>query len=635
MKSRLAVFLVFLIAGFVAEAVLVSPLYAGGDIRQMSVSKLSKDQVDRLWHTVGAKHVISPEIRTAQVTSPSGEKESEILTAPGKKRKEGFFKNFELHGEERFGVYYNRVRGNKDNAQLDEGPQFLQELDLTLQHHGARGREFEMVFNSRLTDDKYVDTEHASIVDFHITQSGESYLFTVGDYLGTLSDFTFNQALRGVYAEKAFSSLRGLKIVALAGVMNDRWEAFWKNLESESYARYYEGARVSFNPLRPLTLGFNFINGSDDPGSVPNSTSPALENRVGSMDFSLAMLDNSLTFGGEAAWSWFESHDTSGDVDYGITTREGTLTDAAYKLSGSYQKDKYALNGGYSRVEPNFRSIGGMSSPDTEEYYATADYTPIPQIGLMVGYRASRDNLDGQLETTTRNKMPEFSITFQEIPHLDDLTVTFKVNRATTDTTDDSIDETTDTGDVEIEYAIYGFHISANGEIRNKMDDVDRLNNTKTHGFGVHLDRAFEKGIFRISPYVGFDWERQKGKVQQAQTPIYVDGVEQLEVTGGDATPAVFETLRFTRTYSAGCQMTIGKDWDVDFKYQYVDEDINTAGGGDSSTTSSIDASLTYRIFGHENDILSLYYRQGDHNFNTGGDDYREDVFGAQLTKRF
>jgi hypothetical protein len=73
----------------------------------------------------------------------------------------------------------------------------------------------------------------------------------------------------------------------------------------------------------------------------------------------------------------------------------------------------------------------------------------------------------------------------------------------------------------------------------------------------------------------------------------------------------------------------------VDFKYQYGDEDINTAGGGDSSTTSSIDASLTYRIFGYENDILSFYYRQGDHNFNTGGDDYREDVFGAQLTKRF
>jgi len=494
-----------------------------------------------------------------------------------------------------------------------------------------------MVFNSRLTDDKYVDTEHASIVDFHITQSGESYLFTLGDYLGTLSDFTFNQALRGVYAEKTFSSLRGLKVVALAGVMNDRWEAFWKNLESESYARYYEGARVSFNPLKPLTLGFNFINGSDDPGSVPNSTSPTLENRVGSMDFSLNLLDNALTFGGEAAWSWYTSHEAGGggDADYGMPAREGSLTDTAYKLSGSYQKDKYAINGGYSRVEPKFRSIGGMSSPDTEEYYATADYTPVAQIGLEVGYRASRDNLDGQLDTTTRNKMPEFSITFQEIPHFDNLTVTFKVNRATTDTTDDAIDETTDTGDVEIDYTLYGFHVSANGEIRNKIDDVDRLNDTKTHGFGVHLDRAFEKGLFHFSPYVGFDWERQKGKIQQAQTPIYVDDVEQLEVTGSETTPPVLETLRFTRTYSAGCQLTIGKDWDMDFKYQYVDEDINTVGGGDSSTTSSIDASLTYRIFGHEDDILNLYYRQGDHNFNTGGDDYREDVFGAQLTKRF
>jgi len=635
MKPRLAVFFVIFIMSVAIGFVIGSPLYASGDIRQMSVSKLSKDQIDRLWHTVGAKRASSPGIQTAQVTSPSGKKETEILTAPEKKVKKGFFKNFELHGEERFGIYYNKIRGNKNNAQIDEGPQFLQELDLILQHHGAHGREFEMVFNSRLTDDKYVDTEHASIVDFHITQSGESYLFTLGDYLGTLSDFTFNQALRGVYAEKSFSSLRGLKIVALAGVMNDRWEAFWKNLESESYARYYEGARISFNPLKPLTLGFNFINGSDDPGSVPNSTSPSLENRVGSIDFSLNLLDNSLAFGGEAAWSWFESRETVWNTDYGMPAREGSLTDSAYKLSGSYQKEKYALNGGYSRVEPKFRSIGGMSSPDTEEYYATADYTPIPQIGLEVGYRASRDNLDGQLDTTTRNKMPEFSITFQEIPHFDNLTVTFKVNRATTDTTDDSIDETTDTGDVEIDYTIYGFHISANGEIRNKIDDADRLNDTKTHGFGVHLDRSFEKGLFHISPYVGFDWERQKGKIQQAQTPIVVDDVEQLEVTGSETIPAALETLRFTRTYSAGCQLTIGRDWDMDFKYQYVDEDINAAGGGDSSTTSSIDASLTYRIFGHEDDILMIYYRQGDHNFNTGNDDYKEDVFGAQLTKKF
>ena len=601
-------------------------------MNQVRVAKMSDTQIEKLWRNMRPVHLASP-VMTAQVTNSAGEKENEVLT-PQKEEKK---KAFELHGEERFGGYYNQLSGNKDNAQLDEGPQFLQELDLTLLHHGKNGREFEMVFNTRLTDDKYVDTEHASIVDFHVNISNQGYLFTLGDYLGTLSDFTFNQALRGVYFEKEFQDLKGLKIIALAGIQNDRWEAFWKHLENQSYDRYYEGIRVSFVPTEPLTIGFNFINGKDDPGSVSDSTSPSLENRVGSVDFALSLMENALNFNGEAAWSWFKAtSERGGELEEVVNERLKSVTDGAYRLGGDFTKGMFTVHAGYSRVEPKFQSIGGISSPDTEEYFATLGLNPWPMVSLELGYRGARNNLDGQLETTTRHKMPEFSITFQEIPHLDNLTVGFKFSRSSTDTGDDSVDNDTDTAGMTADYSIYGFNISAEGEIRDEKDHVDAMNHVKTHSFGFRLDRAFTKGSFQFSPYVGFEWERQRGKTAgSSQTPIDVEGVEQLEVTSGDITVMVLETLRYTRTYTAGCQMNLGKDWDADVAYSYIDEDVNTAGGGNDSETTTLDVSLTYRIFGHEDKLLGLYYKLEDHNYELGNDDYKEEIYGFQLTKRF
>ncbi len=598
----------------------------------MRVARMTDTQVEKLWRNMRPVH-LEPPVMTAQVTTPSGEKENEVL-APQKEEKK---KAYELHGEERFGGYYNQISGNKENAQMDEGPQFLQELDLTLLHHGKTGREFEMVFNSRLTDDKYVDTEHASIVDFHINISNQGYLFTLGDYLGTLSDFTFNQALRGVYLEKEFPELRGLKIIALAGIQNDRWEAFWKHLDNQSYDRYYEGIRVSFVPTGPLTVGFNFINGKDDPGSVSNSTAPSVENRVGSVDFSLTLLDSALNLNGEAAWSWFKAtSEGGGELEEVVNERLKSVTDGAYRLGGDFTKGMFTVHAGYSRVEPKFQSIGGISSPDTEEYFATLGMTPWPQISLELGYRGARNNLDGQLETTTRHRMPELSITFQEIPHLDNLTVGFRFSRSSTDTGNDSVDTDTDTAGMTVDYSIFGFNISAEGEIRDDTDHVDAVNNVKTHSFGFRLDRTFTKGDFQFNPYIGFEWERQRGKTTTGnQASINVEGVEQVEVTREDIVVRVLETLRYTRTYTAGCQMNVGKDVDGEVSYSYIDEDVNAAGGGNDSKTTTLDVNFTYRILGHEDKLLGVYYKLEDHNYELGNDDYKEQIYGFQLTKRF
>ncbi len=610
-------------------------LYAGGNLRQVRVAKMSKSQIEKLWQNMGPSHSIQ-ETKIVQVVTSSGSEETEVVKeASHDESMENAKKTYEIHGEERFGGYYDNVTGNKMNAQIDDGPQFLQELDLSLLHHGKNGREFEMVFNTRLTDDKYVDTEHASIVDFHINVSNQDYLLTLGDYLGTLSDFTFNQALRGVYFEKEFADLRSLKVIALAGIQNDRWESFWKNIEDESYNRYYEGVRVSFLPLTPLTIGFNFINGKDDPASVSDSTNPALEGRVGSMDFALNLLDNALIFGGEAAWSWYKAKLMGDDAFSEAVEDRGSITDGAYRLTGDYEKGIFAAHAGYSRVEPKFRSLGGTSSPDTEEYFGIVDLTPLPQVTLEAGYRGSRDNLDGQLDTTTRYKMPEVSITFQEIPHLENLTVSFKYNRSSTDTGDDSVDDDTDTYSANLDYSLYKFNLSLEGEYRCKTDHVDRINNIKDHRFGVKLDRSFEKGSFQFSPYIGFEWEREKGHVSGEQSSITVDGVSQIEVSSEDFVPPVYETLRYTRTYSAGCQMNIGKDWDMDVAYSYQNENVNAAGGGNNSETTTLEANLTYRIFGHEDRILNLYYKLDDHNFEFRDDNYKEEVYGFQLSKRF
>ena len=193
----------------------------------------------------------------------------------------------------------------------------------------------------------------------------------------------------------------------------------------------------------------------------------------------------------------------------------------------------------------------------------------------------------------------------------------------------------TDTTGVTIDYSIYGLNISAEGEIRDEKDRVDAINHVKTHSFGFRLDRSFTKGKFQFNPYVGFEWERQRGKTPGNQATVDIEGVEQLEVTSGDITVAVLETLRYTRTYTAGCQMNLGEDVDADVAYSYIDEDVNTAGGGNDSKTTTLNMNLTYRIFGQEDKLLGLYYKLEDHNYELGNDDYKEQVCGFQLTKKF
>jgi len=128
----------------------------------------------------------------------------------------------EVKGTQDISFIYYHVEGNIDNSfhpKNDHNYLYEGTVDYTLPVLGAE--EFYGSISYRSTNDRTVDTEDFSIEKLYTGIKGNNFDFLVGDYYAEFSDYSLNNALKGVKLD--LGSEEAYKLVVLAGVDIAKW----------------------------------------------------------------------------------------------------------------------------------------------------------------------------------------------------------------------------------------------------------------------------------------------------------------------------------------------------------------------------------------------------------------------------
>ncbi len=414
-------------------------------------------------------------------------------------------KRTQFGGENRLFLNYNRVKGAQERSFLKRGLNFVEELDLQLNHVWENDVKFEGFLGGRLTDDPTVDTERASLQRFYLKFTGITFEATLGDAMANFSQYTVMRNLRGVSGFKDLALMEGLRVNFFAGVVVNRWEDLWKDPLNKTYMRYAEGLRLEQKISDSLSFTLNAATFKDDRGSLPDpqpgataSTTRPIENHVGSFEFFLRP-SRDFRLEGEAATSWLDADTASSEA--------AKKSDQAYRLDTRFRLGPIRVGGGYNRIEPDFFTGGGFVQPDLEEYYAKAEADLASSFVIGAAYRDSWDNVKGQKEFRTKIRKPEGFFMFTGIPGV---SLEGRVKDIHSTTSDGLSDFSTLTAGGSLSWQIGPARLSASYENRDKRDANDKSREGKGQLATSRLDFQFGGDKLSFSPHVGYDRETDK-----------------------------------------------------------------------------------------------------------------------------
>ncbi|HSV44063.1 MAG TPA: hypothetical protein VLJ10_05860, partial [Candidatus Bathyarchaeia archaeon] len=184
---------------------------------------------------------------------------------------------------------YDKVSGNKSKSFLDNGWDYLTEVDLNMQEKMWSNYHMEGQLRMRKTDNPRIESRRdVRIKDYSLKISNPDNLFLAGDFYGELSPLTMGSSFEGLTAEMKPNDTIAMKYIAARldgpdeaalkfqrNVYGTKFDTFWfKDSESISNAR----------------LGFQAVTVQDDSSDPDRTSSFAdLRNSVFSVDGDLAL----------------------------------------------------------------------------------------------------------------------------------------------------------------------------------------------------------------------------------------------------------------------------------------------------------------------------------------------------------
>jgi hypothetical protein len=238
--------------------------------------------------------------------------------------------------------------------------------------------------------------------------------------------------------------------------------------------------------LREWGLNTSYTEDQTDSLSGSNQPRTAIENRVTSFDFDLAVMPD-WRVDGELAQS---TTDTNTRFD---TAPE--MNDWAYKLQSTYRIGDTGiyrngqLNLYYEEVQPDFRSTSGGGSPDQRRFTAALMGTLrtdlvrwLPNPRTQYRYSTNSDNLDDQLARETKTTSHRFSVDLTPFDELDanarrvwgqvventDLSLEF--GHLDVETSDTTISRESVSQSYDLETRIYAHDLDASYSYRKNLD---------------------------------------------------------------------------------------------------------------------------------------------------------------------
>jgi hypothetical protein len=366
----------------------------------------------------------------------------------------------------------------------------LAEMRGLLNYNGDFYREslnLDGVLNLRNADDRSaIENRFKQLsgrVEFH---RKERFLLAAGNVTSRGGFYTYNRSTLGTLAEFKTrpSTTWRLDFSSLSGQLNPA-------KEGKKYARFLFGAKADLNRtfkdqfIEKLKLYTSYAYTKDDINSMsPVLNLSALDNNVTAAGFETG-LRGDISISGELGYSSLGNNQDSSQLrDTAVSVRLNKMF--------SFKGD---LKGGYEKVMPEFRSLSGGGSPDSEKWTGSYGQPILNYAKLSATYTNCRNNLEDQLAETTTSRTPGLNISltpfryFKDRQGLENMKFIYRLKYTDRKTGSSSYSQITNQR-WEIKTNVLGLNPAAYYRLSPTNDMIDSQNDNDNREWGLSLSHG-------------------------------------------------------------------------------------------------------------------------------------------------
>lgn len=390
----------------------------------------------------------------------------------------------------------HRISGpGRANSFLESGSHWLHDIELTARQ--PLGSKLKTEFNAvvRYTDTKRHDPSTWSVQRLQMIARDDVNHLTLGDYYATLSQYSLNQAMKGLGYQRNFNENTYLRFTA--GTLAPRWDHIFGKPYNETIKRDAVGFRAQ-NAGDNYRVGLNLVSAWDHDNAGIRTTEDTYRQLLPAVDWEYRT-DGGTRLSGEHAQANTrrekangQRHDLSGTANR--INADGSLGNLRWRMRGE-------------RVSSDFFTMGGGAAIDRLRYYLRGDYRLDKTWSVFLANDWYRNNLDKQLPATTRTHIPEAGVTARGLFDRRNLTLTTSLRQRRLMT--DSPQYNRQISDrVYVSVSDRFNEVSLRGEVEallNKRKDTTKTrtdNDDFLYRFAIDSRHLFAEGRYDLRPYL-------------------------------------------------------------------------------------------------------------------------------------
>jgi len=501
-------------------------------------------------------------------------------------------------------INWQSVSGNKSKSFLEEGTDYLSELNLNLQEKLMRDYNFEGQWFLRKTDNRRIETKKdVRLKQLNLKVFNPKNIFEFGDFYADFSPFVLGSSLEGFNIKISPSEIRDYHFIVARKYREDTaTERFQRNAFGFKIDQYLFKDSDLFSNFR---LGFQSVSIQDDSSTAyDNGNAKDLRNNVFSFDGEFS-LTKYLSFQYEVARSTYledEDSETIKDTKYGT----------ALRLQPAINLDKISLRYLYYYGQPKFYTDLGSASTDKIQHQISLDYRLNEKATVNVVENYYWDHLSGSsLTKRTTNDEKYLSFNFRPFEKFKDLTLRPYINYQEKDSDDgiNSAESTTKT---------FGFGIN------------DVLNEKTSYGLGyeyrAYIDEGNDKANSDYFHRLNFNFSHEQSFCSKRLYYTFSPNLE-LRDTKSEDDNDINLGLSFNGQYD------ISKNTILRFGHNLQDTNSARAGADFLNNCSFLESDST--LYNNRNTHFIFRVERNRYDHEDGSQEYRENRIIAKFLTNF
>ena len=510
-----------------------------------------------------------------------------LLTLPAAVGAIDISENQHISFQNEFLYYNNAVSGGNANASFLSPGRFFTD-DVHFMDNVKRGDlNWETAMDGREATDPRVELHRYNLKRFYSKVSDPLNEGVVGDFLGSLSQYTLNTSLKGAQYTRHLSS-GTVDLTALYGTPKSNWDDLWNHNAQETVDRQAFGLRGLKRFGGDAALGASFVESADNRARYITSA-VLVDQRVFGVDWALPRFHD-FWFHGESAYS--KTH-----LDNPTTTASGQ-EGRANLVKGEYSHGPFQSRTDFERVTPDFNTVNGSASPDLLRYTTENRLKLVGPWSLLANYTWFHNNLtNDDAAPVTKTALPEAGFRFEGPLWRPSLAIEskFRYRMVTTSTTGLRDRTRAIANDVTDRFGPVSAQLDYEFQHEDKSDGTA---SARHHILGAGLGGFFDPAPgWHVTPNLHWTLQRDRDNV----------------VATTDQTHVVTANLTVNTPYNA--------DANVGYQRSLILNAVNP-----SADRRSFNAVIGYNVQRHGDYRLEARFTQNDNRFTSINQDFKEKV---------